>query len=95
MILTVVVIAAIMIIAVTQVYTAWHIATSKVSAQMDCQINHINYISLTEDKDGNGDCAFPLVTGNVTMCALPEDIHCSGLIQDFPIIRAIIEMNAR
>jgi hypothetical protein len=74
-----------------EIYFVWSFATNKVSGEIDCSVKQIDYISLTEDKDGVGDCSFPLVSGNVTMCALPRDFHCRGTLQNFPIVRAFVE----
>ena len=69
----------------------WKISTSRMSARADCEVNSIEYITM----NGEGECMFPLITSetnNYTVCALPNDVHCSGLVQDFPLLRYIVEM---
>jgi len=80
-------IGLIALIALATVYQAWNFATYRMSAQIDCSSNRIDYVTLT----GDGKCMFPLVQGNISICALPKDIHCRGSVQDFPLVRAIIE----
>jgi hypothetical protein len=69
----------------------WNAANTKVSGSIDCEIKQIDYITLK----GNGSCMFGLVAGetgtDTSVCALPKDIHCSGTLQDFPIVKAIVE----
>jgi hypothetical protein len=84
------IIGLLVIIALINIYMAWKEATYKMSAQIDCNVEKIDYVYLT-DENGTGNCMFPLVSGNVTVCALPKDFHCKGLIQDFPLFRAILE----
>jgi hypothetical protein len=76
-------------ILLVNLYLLWNTVTGKVSAKIDCSINNIEYVRL---ENGSGECLFPLVKGNVSMCALPRDFHCDGLIQNFPLLRAILEM---
>jgi hypothetical protein len=79
------------LIALATVYQAWSFATYRMSAQIDCSSNQIDYVTLTGDDAAKGECAFPLVDGATMICALPKDIHCKGLVQDFPLVRAIVE----
>ena len=74
------------IITLCAIYVAWNMATARFSAQFDCTIHNIEYINLT----GDGSCMFPLVSGNVSICALPKDIHCSGLMQDVSIMKVLL-----
>jgi hypothetical protein len=69
-------------------YLVWDAATTKGSAQIRCKIDHIRYVELV----GNGTCMFALVDGDVGYCALPEDVECEGLVQDFPIIKGLMKL---
>jgi hypothetical protein len=85
-----VIIASIVLI-VANIYMVWDMSTTKASAQLRCDINHIDYVKLK----GNGTCAFSAVAGDVSMCALPRDIHCEGLVQDFPLIKGLMKLRER
>ena len=72
----------------------WLQVTEKMSAEVDCTVHQIDYVTLT-DANGTGTCMFALVQGNVTMCALPRDVNCHGLVQDFPVVRFILERKSK
>ena len=69
-------------------YSTWEIATTRVSADIDCEINQIDYVPISNATE---ECAIPMIKGEKPMCALPRDIHCKGAIQNFPIIRGLME----
>ena len=90
-ILTVFIVIGFLTIIALGIASLWKISTSRMSARADCEVNSIEYITM----HGEGECMFPLITSetnNYTVCALPNDVHCSGLVQDFPLLRYIVEM---
>jgi hypothetical protein len=90
----VVLIALVAIIVVVQIYTVWSFATAKVSGEIECSSDYIEYITYNTSSvyAPDVDCAIPVVNGGLfKVCALPRDIHCRGALQNFPIIRAIVE----
>ena len=88
MILYVFVLVASIFLILANAYIVWDAATTKASAQFKCDINQIDYVTLK----GNGSCWFPVVQGDKSMCALPRDIHCEGLVQDFPIVKGLLKL---
>jgi len=89
----VVLIALVAIIVIMQIYTVWSFATAKVSGEIECSSDHIDYVSYNRTiYQPAVDCVIPVVKeGLNTVCALPRDIHCRGALQNFPIMRAIME----
>ena len=97
-----VLIAMMFIIMSCTIYTVWSVATSRVSGGIDCSFSNIDYITYQNSATTRGydeslvtysapEC-IPFVSGiDFTVCALPQDIHCSGTLQNFPIVRAIVE----
>lgn len=84
-------IVALSMIVLANIYLVWDAATTKVSGNLDCQVNAVEYVTLS----GNGTCVFPLASsenGDMTICGLPQDFHCSGTLQNFPIVKAIAEL---
>ena len=72
-------------------FMLWNSMTSRASGMIECKINQIDYVYLTDD-NGSGSCALPaMISGNLTACALPKDFYCKGLLQDFPIVKTILE----
>jgi hypothetical protein len=67
-------------------YFAWDVATARVSMEGKCVVHQIDYVNLT----GNGSCIFPLVQGDVSICALPRDIDCSGLVTDVSLMKVLM-----
>lgn len=73
------------IVGLTGIYVAWDVTTSRVSMQFSCTVHEIEYVNLT----GDGKCLFALVQGNVSICGLPKDVQCSGVLQDVPIAKML------
>ena len=74
------------LLVVISLFMLWNGMTSRASGMIDCSVSRIDYAVVV-----NGSCALPFSEGNTSICALPRDIHCKGLIQDFPIVKAILE----
>lgn len=70
-------------------YAAWATSTMEISAQAECKVNEMQYVNLS----GDGECLFLMVsseTENISICGLPQDFHCTGLMQDFPIAKLVV-----
>lgn len=70
------------------IFIAWSVATMNVSGSVKCTVDEVDYVTLT-DVNGSGECMFPLVKGNTSICALPKKFECSGIVSDVSMVRAI------
>jgi hypothetical protein len=103
---TFVLVAMVFVVMVSAIYTVWSVVTSRVSGEIDCSFNNIDYITYQNVinpssyslADGRRiptyltpEC-IPFVKGyDFTVCALPKDISCRGSLQNFPIVRVLVE----
>lgn len=74
----------------SSMYIIWNASTMELSAQVECKVSEMEYVNLS----GDGECMFLMASSeseNESICGLPKDFHCKGLMQDFPIARLVIE----
>jgi hypothetical protein len=85
----VVLVMTVAILVLCVLYSVWNVATARVSGEIDCSSDHIEYVVYNES---SVDCVIPVIDGGMfTVCALPKDLHCRMALQNFPIIRAFVE----
>lgn len=77
------------VVIVASSYMAWNAATMEIAAQVECEVNEMEYVNLS----GDGECLLLMVSSeseNISICGLPKDFHCTGLMQDFPIANLVV-----
>lgn len=84
-----IIIGAVVVLVFLQLYMVWMAMTARGSAQFECSVKKIDYVAL----QGNGSCMFPMVQGDVSYCALPQDIYCKGTLSEFPLMRGIQQLS--
>ncbi len=70
-------------------YMAWNASTMELAAQVECKVTEMEYVNLT----GDGKCLILMASSkseNESICGLPKDFHCKGLMQDFPIAKLVV-----
>jgi len=72
---------------IIEILLLWQFSTSRASGKISCESKEITYISYKEDVS----CIGAVRGEGFTVCALPKDLKCEGIIQDFPIMRFLIE----
>jgi hypothetical protein len=69
------------ILIIMGVYSIWNTSTTKMSASFNCELTEIKY--------DNTSCWYNSTKFD---CIKPTNVRCSGIIQDFPITKAIMEI---
>ena len=75
------------VLVLISLYQLWLTMTAKVSIEGGCRIEQIDYVLVS----GNGTCLVPVVSGDVSICALPRDIMCEGAARQVPLVRLLME----